>query len=98
MSQREHPNPLPTTPPRALLVSMAMRMHHDFGVDKHEVFPGHSQGFTQAERESVIADMARLYEEVSGHGFYQWGGSRDAMYEAWGRGEPPTAPNEPKPQ
>ncbi len=68
---------IPTTPPRALLVSMAMRLRHDFGMDAHFT-PGTGQrhplmgGFTPEERESLLTDMARLYEEVAGKGFYRW--------------------------
>ncbi len=71
---------IPTTPPRALLVSMAMRMRHDFGFDKPE---GESlcSGMTPREREVLLDDMERLYEEIAGKGFYKWDGSRDEMYQ-----------------
>ncbi len=67
---------IPTTPPRALLVSMAMRLYHDFSLDKPDLGEGVTTfgicGFTQREREVVLADMAKVYEEVVGKGFYHW--------------------------
>ncbi len=63
---------IPTTPPRALLVSMAIRLHHDFNMPPQEVWVGLRQGFTPEEREAVLTSMAQLYEEVAGKGFYQW--------------------------
>lgn len=73
---------IPTTPPRALLVSMAIRMRHDFGVDKAVGTWG--CGFTAGEREVLIVEMAQLYEEVAGRGFYQWtkdANQRDGLYD-----------------
>ena len=64
-------NILPKEPPHGLLWSMAMRMHHDFGIDADDTSPMAS-GWTHAEREVVLQDMRRLYEEVSGHGFFTW--------------------------
>lgn len=69
---------IPTTPPRALLVSMALRLRHDFGVDACYT-PGTGQrhplmgGFTPEGREVMLGEMAQLYKEVAGEGFYQWG-------------------------
>lgn len=77
------PNPLPKEPPRELLVSMAMRLRHDFGMDRIEMFPGHYMGLSPEERREILVDMERLYEEVAGHGFYRWGdgaGQRGGMY------------------
>lgn len=67
------PTLLPEKPPHELLVSMAMRLDHSFGLDRHEVLPGYHQGYTPEQRAAVLVDMARLYEEVSGRGFYRWG-------------------------
>lgn len=52
--------PLPAEPPPGLLNSMALRYRHDFGLLSTEV------------QDSILRDMRRLYEEVSGHGFYRW--------------------------
>ena len=66
---------LPKQPPAGLLHSMAMRMRHDFGLNR-DVNQPLSAGMTREEREALLADMARLYEEVAGHGFFKW--SEDA--------------------
>jgi hypothetical protein len=63
--------PLPKEPPLGLLESMATRMRHDFGLDADDTSPM-SSGFTEREREVLLNDMRKIYEEVSGHGFYQW--------------------------
>ena len=62
---------LPKEPPAGLLWSMAMRLRHDFGLDADDNSPM-ACGFTPAEREVMLADMRKLYEEVSGHGFFRW--------------------------
>jgi len=46
-------------PDVALLVSMAMRINHGFGVDD------------QRSQEIQLADMRRCWEEVVGKGFYR---------------------------
>lgn len=74
-----HPN-LPAKPPRELLVSMAMRLDHAFGVDRHEAFPGCWVGYTPEERAIKLLDMERLYEEVAGLGFYRWGVPSNPLY------------------
>jgi hypothetical protein len=71
---------IPTKPPRALLVSMAMRLDHAFGMPKTEIFPGVTQGYTDQEREVRLGEMEQVYEEVAGTGFYKWDGSRDGFY------------------
>ena len=70
---------IPTTPPRELLVSMAVRLRHDFWLDKLSFGDGTetwgsamSPGMTQREREAMLTEMAQLYEEVAGKGFYKW--------------------------
>ncbi len=68
---------IPTTPPKALLISMAMRMRHDFGLPK---YPGQFSGMTNREREVLLGEMAQLYEEIAGKGFYKWDGSKDGLY------------------
>lgn len=50
--------PLPKEAPIELLVSMALRMNHGFGLDDAR------------SQEVQISDMRKVYEEVSGHGFY----------------------------
>lgn len=62
---------LPKDPPPGLLNSMAMRLRHDFGIDADDNSPM-SSGFTEQEREVILNDMRKLYEEVSGHGFFKW--------------------------
>jgi len=64
-------NQLPKEPPPGLLWSMAMRLHHNFGIDADDSSPM-SGGWTERDRERVLVDMRRLYDEVAGHGFYQW--------------------------
>ncbi len=94
---------IPTTPPRALLVSMAMRRYHDFGLDRHviEPFPGWPLpgGFTPEQREAALVEMAQLYEEVAGKGFYRWsegaeqrGGLYDLPYACSHTGTPSVHP------
>lgn len=72
---------IPTAPPRELLVSMAMRIRHDFGIDKPDYGDGLTTfgiaGMTQREREVLLAEMEQLYEEVVGKGFYRWDGGAD---------------------
>ena len=46
------------TPPDELLVSMAMRFRHDFGL------------LEDYQRAALIAQMRQVYEEVIGTGFY----------------------------
>ena len=61
---------LPKDPPPGLLMSMAIRSDHGLGC------PGYYDGkyglTHQQYLDSVLRDMSQLYEEVSGHGFYQW--------------------------
>ena len=68
---KELPTGLPKQPPAGLLWSMAMRLHHDFGIDADDSSPM-SSGFTPREREVILNDMRKLYEEISGHGFFKW--------------------------
>jgi len=60
---------VPVDPPPGLLVSMAMRLHHDFGVDARAMGVIKT-GWTDAERAALLGDMRKLYEEVVGLGFY----------------------------
>jgi hypothetical protein len=69
---KQLPNGLPEAPPASLLYSMAMRYRHDFGLDKAEDAGPLTAGCTEAERQAIITLMRQLYEEVAGHGFYQW--------------------------
>lgn len=63
---------LPKEPPLALLISMAVRSDHGLGVPGYydqAIFGG--DGIGHARRlEAAIGTMRQLYEEVSGHGFY----------------------------
>lgn len=45
-------------PPEGLLVSMAMRQRHDFGL------------LSEEEQRFLLAGMRKAYEEISGEGFY----------------------------
>lgn len=69
-------------PTRGLLISMAMRMDHAFGMppDPTGLLVGMK---TPAEKEAVLVDMGRLHEEVVGTGFY------NPSREAWYRGMVP---------
>ena len=49
---------LPKEPPVELLVSMALRVNHGFGLDD------------ERSKEVQLSDMRKVYEEVSGYGFY----------------------------
>lgn len=64
---------IPVDPPRALLISMAIRSDHGLGVPGYYDQPLFSnQGISHAQRfEAEISSMRQLYEEVSGAGFYQ---------------------------
>ena len=53
-------------PPVELLVSMALRVNHGFGLDDAR------------SQEVQLADMRKVYEEVTGHGFYR--AERKAYY------------------
>lgn len=74
---------VPLNPPRALLVSMAIRFDHAFLMKRQEMMPGTGifQGYTPEQRESLIRQMSQLYEEVIGTGFYKWDGSKDDLYK-----------------
>lgn len=65
---------IPTTPPRELLVSMAVRLRHDFWLDGGRMTEGgyRLSGMTPEEREVMLTEMAQIYEEVAGKGFYKW--------------------------
>lgn len=63
---------LPKEPPPGLLVSMAMRYRHDFGLNAMDDHGPIAVGVSPSEREYILNLMRKYYEEVSGHGFYQW--------------------------
>ena len=63
---------LPKEPPPGLLVSMAMRYRHDFGLDAADDDGPISVGTTAKEREAILAQMRKFYDEVSGNGFFKW--------------------------
>ena len=64
---------VPVEPSPGLLASMAMRNDHSFGMPR-QTLPGEMNiftfGYTQEMREVAMRDMAKLYEEVVGTGFY----------------------------
>ena len=63
---------LPKEPPAGLLISMALRYRHDFGLDRYPEDSPIVAGCTPAEREAILRTMRQLYEEVSGHGFFKY--------------------------
>lgn len=78
----ETPGPaivLPKEPPRGLLISMALRTRHDFGL------------LPEAEQERLIQSMRPLYEEVSGHGF--WHPDKAGFYDSLLRRSDPHTPS-----
>lgn len=66
---------VPLEPPYGLLVSMALRHNHGFGL------------LEEAARQILIDDMRKVHEEVVGRGFYVK--ERDPMYTFMGK-HPPT--------
>lgn len=60
---------VPAEPPRALLISMAIRYDHGLGVPGYYDTLGNSEAHQQ-RLESTISIMSQLYEEVVGKGFY----------------------------
>jgi hypothetical protein len=74
---------IPTTPPKGLLESMAMRYNHSFGLSsgmrddeilslrESEPIMGR-QYLTSTERQSLLITMRQLHEEVVGKGFYKY--------------------------
>lgn len=70
---------IPTIPSTGLLMSMAIRYDHGLGV------PGYydmllGPGEHQKKVKAALALMAKLYEEVSGQGFYH--PDREDHYQA----------------
>lgn len=61
---------VPKTPSRGMLISMALREDHSFCAPVQEI-GGITLGLSQAERESRLRTMARIYEEIVGAGFYR---------------------------
>jgi hypothetical protein len=65
--------PLPKTPPDALLHSMAIRYDHGLAIPGHyDTQPDTDGGEHERRYQATITTMRQLYEEVSGHGFYEW--------------------------
>ena len=50
---------VPREPTEGLLVSMALRLNHGFGLDSEQ------------SRKSQVTSMRQVYEEISGAGFYK---------------------------
>jgi hypothetical protein len=67
-------NVLPQEPPPGLLMSMAIQFDHALGMDGYYDQPMFaSSGMTHQQRlDQTLKEMSRIYEEVSGHGFYKW--------------------------
>lgn len=65
---------LPQNPPPGLLMSMAIRSDHGLGVPGYYDQPMFAaSGLTHQQRlDLALMEMAKLYEEVSGYGFYKW--------------------------
>ena len=64
---------VPVEPSRELLMSMALRLDHGLGCPGYYDQPifGSGVGVTHAQRlESALSDMRKVYEEVTGQGFY----------------------------
>jgi hypothetical protein len=66
--------PLPAEPPPGLIESMALRYDHALGCDGYYDQPIFAtSGLThQQMRDAAMSSMRQLYEEVSGHGFFDW--------------------------
>lgn len=62
---------VPVTPSKGLLVSMALRQDHDFGVPYSRNEQGIEVGLTTEQRKARLSQMAQLHEEVVGTGFYR---------------------------
>ena len=72
---------IPTTPPRGLLESMAMRYNHSFWHElsdtdielmRAENLLWGRQFLTSQEKKSLLGTMRQLHEEVVGKGFYKY--------------------------
>lgn len=63
---------LPKEPPPGLLVSMAMRYRHDFGLNAEDDDGPIAVGVTPKQREAILSMMRKYYDEVAGNGFYRW--------------------------
>lgn len=70
---------VPSKPSSGLLVSMAMRYAHDFGLDRQEN-SSFVSGYTPAARASLLGTMTQLHQEIVGKGFYHR--DREATYVA----------------
>jgi hypothetical protein len=68
---------VPVQPSTGLLVSMAMRWDHSFGLPAYD-FGGIQMGYTPEMRASLLVSMGQLHEEVVGTGFYR--ADREARY------------------
>ena len=63
---------LPKEPPPGLLMSMAIRFDHALGIPGYYDQPLYAAVTSHDQRlRATIGQMRQLYEEVSGHGFYQ---------------------------
>jgi hypothetical protein len=83
LAQGALPARLPATPSPGLLMSMALRHDHALGMPGYydsPLFSGNVRGNVRTGRDGVshamrlqstLAQMRKLYEEVSGHGFYR---------------------------
>lgn len=65
---------LPKKPPEKLLWSIAVRWNHALGIGE-ELYDsqfGKKPGDWQRERDSLMREARRAYEEIAGDGFYVW--------------------------
>lgn len=70
---KERYAPLPKNPPEGLLESMVIRYDHGLGCEGYYDQPMFGGEGEHRKRYNAAMSIARqLYEEVSGHGFYEW--------------------------
>lgn len=77
-AQSEREKALPKEPPLGLLVSMAIRNDHGLGVPGY--YDQFEPGSHRKRMDAALSEMRKLYEEVSGYGFYQ--PEKDEYYES----------------
>ena len=72
-------NKLPEEPPIGLLESMATCLDHSFGLwESYSEYPeDHIMHKSKRERDNMLNDMRKLYDEVIGQGYYKWGNQKE---------------------
>lgn len=65
---------LPEEPPIGLLESMATCLDHSFGLwEEYLKYPeNHILHKSKRQRDNVLSDMRKLYDEVAGVGYFNW--------------------------